>query len=106
MIFAIGLACLAAGALIGFAAHQAAEKKKYKNARTSAETVLVETKRKAEQTKREIVAEGKEEVQQVVWLSIFQSDKQVETFGIIFIIMIIIIIIIIVAIAIVANERI
>ncbi|MDO4952818.1 MAG: ribonuclease Y [Synergistaceae bacterium] len=62
MIFAIGLACLAAGALIGFAAHQAAEKKKYKNARTSAETVLVETKRKAEQTKREIVAEGKEEV--------------------------------------------
>ncbi len=62
MIFAIGLACLIAGALAGFAVQQAAEKKKYKNAKTDAETILVDAKRKAEQAKRELLAEGKEEV--------------------------------------------
>ena len=57
-----GLVCIIVGALVGYAAHSTAERRKYKDARTEAEKVLIDARHKAEQAKREFVAEGKEEV--------------------------------------------
>ncbi len=63
MVYAItGLVCILVGALVGYAAHNAAQRRKYQDAKTDAEKILIDAKHKAEQTKRDMVAEGKDEV--------------------------------------------
>jgi ribonuclease Y len=53
---------LIAGALIGFAYHKSVSDKKYKGALSESERLLSEATKKAEQLKRNMVTEGKEEI--------------------------------------------
>lgn len=66
MIYLVALLCvtlgLLAGGIIGFTYHKNAEEKKYKGALTQSEKILSEATKKAEQAKKDILTEGKEEV--------------------------------------------
>jgi ribonuclease Y len=50
------------GALIGFLIHKSSEKKKYGDALSESERIISEATKKGEQTKRDLIAEGKDEV--------------------------------------------
>lgn len=56
------IAGLAVGVLIGFMYQKNASDKKYKGALSESERVISEAVKKAEQMKRDIVSEGKEEI--------------------------------------------
>jgi len=58
----VSLVCLVVGTSIGYVAFRASEKRKFKEARTESEKLMFDAKRKAEQTKHDIVAEGKDEI--------------------------------------------
>lgn len=53
---------LAAGALVGFTYHKNQETKKYKGALSEADKIVADAKSRAEQAKRDLVSEGKEEI--------------------------------------------
>jgi len=50
------------GALIGFLIHKSSEKKKYGSALSESERIISEATKKGEQAKRDLIAEGKDEV--------------------------------------------
>ena len=66
MVFITAVLCiitgLAVGALVGFTYHKQNEEKKIEGALSESERIVQEATKKAENTKREIVAEGKEEI--------------------------------------------
>lgn len=66
MVFITAVLCiitgLAVGALVGFTYHKKNEEKKIEGALSESERIVQEATKKAENTKREIVAEGKEEI--------------------------------------------
>ncbi|MDO5116859.1 MAG: ribonuclease Y [Synergistaceae bacterium] len=53
---------LAVGALVGFTYHKKSEEKKFRGALSEADRILQEASKKAETAKRDILAEGKEEI--------------------------------------------
>lgn len=53
---------LAVGALVGFTYHKKSEEKKFRGALSESERIIQEAAKKAEIAKRDILAEGKEEI--------------------------------------------